>query len=190
MRVLAGTALAAVAMLAASPASAALTVVGSGCDATLPDPNASACAGAYAGNLNNNARIDDLNAAIDALVGSDYTDVAWSALDPTKNFFSATGTTLNFAETLFGEQIISLHFGNAGSGDGNNTVLYLFDFGTAGANSVNLNQQGWSNAVLIPGGTPPVPEPGTWAMMLLGFGAIGFALRRRRSRTATPAQVA
>jgi hypothetical protein len=29
-----------------------------------------------------------------------------------------------------------------------------------------------------------VPEPGTWAMMLLGFGAIGFSMRRRRSTTA------
>jgi hypothetical protein len=28
--------------------------------------------------------------------------------------------------------------------------------------------------------TPPVPEPATWAMMLFGFGAVGFALRRRR----------
>lgn len=25
-----------------------------------------------------------------------------------------------------------------------------------------------------------VPEPGTWAMMLFGFGAIGFAMRRRK----------
>lgn len=25
-----------------------------------------------------------------------------------------------------------------------------------------------------------VPEPGTWAMMLVGFGAIGFSMRRRR----------
>ena len=25
-----------------------------------------------------------------------------------------------------------------------------------------------------------VPEPGTWAMMLLGFGAVGYAIRRRR----------
>lgn len=29
--------------------------------------------------------------------------------------------------------------------------------------------------------SPPVPEPGTWAMMLLGFGAAGFAIRRRRA---------
>lgn len=27
---------------------------------------------------------------------------------------------------------------------------------------------------------PAVPEPATWAMMLLGFGAIGFSMRRRR----------
>lgn len=26
--------------------------------------------------------------------------------------------------------------------------------------------------------TPAVPEPGTWAMMLIGFGAIGFSMRR------------
>jgi len=25
-----------------------------------------------------------------------------------------------------------------------------------------------------------VPEPATWAMMLLGFGAVGFAMRRRQ----------
>ncbi|WP_308517208.1 PEPxxWA-CTERM sorting domain-containing protein [Sphingomonas flavescens] len=28
-----------------------------------------------------------------------------------------------------------------------------------------------------------VPEPATWAMMLLGFGGIGFAMRRRRQPT-------
>jgi hypothetical protein len=27
---------------------------------------------------------------------------------------------------------------------------------------------------------PAVPEPSTWAMMLFGFGALGFAMRRRR----------
>lgn len=35
---------------------------------------------------------------------------------------------------------------------------------------------------------PAVPEPTTWAMMLLGFAGIGFAMRRRRpSATAVPA---
>jgi len=33
----------------------------------------------------------------------------------------------------------------------------------------------------VPVGTSAVPEPGTWAMMLSGFGALGFTLRRRRS---------
>ena len=29
--------------------------------------------------------------------------------------------------------------------------------------------------------TPAVPEPGTWGMMLIGFGAMGVSLRRRRA---------
>jgi hypothetical protein len=31
------------------------------------------------------------------------------------------------------------------------------------------------------GATAAVPEPATWAMMLIGFGAIGFQMRRRRA---------
>ena len=37
--------------------------------------------------------------------------------------------------------------------------------------------------------TGAVPEPGTWAMMLMGFGAAGFAMRRRRAGELRPAQV-
>jgi hypothetical protein len=35
-----------------------------------------------------------------------------------------------------------------------------------------------------------VPEPATWAMMLLGFGAMGVATRRRRAKSAGLAQIA
>ncbi|MEO6716269.1 MAG: PEPxxWA-CTERM sorting domain-containing protein, partial [Novosphingobium sp.] len=43
---------------------------------------------------------------------------------------------------------------------------------------------GWSqNQIYITSGG--VPEPSTWAMMLLGFGMIGFAMRKRSNmRTA------
>jgi hypothetical protein len=42
------------------------------------------------------------------------------------------------------------------------------------------------NATFIPG----VPEPATWAMMLLGFGAVGFTLRRTRKTGQTLLQAA
>ncbi len=35
-----------------------------------------------------------------------------------------------------------------------------------------------------------VPEPATWGMMLLGFGAVGYAMRRRRRRHPALTQVA
>ncbi|TCJ32186.1 FxDxF family PEP-CTERM protein [Parafrankia sp. BMG5.11] len=39
------------------------------------------------------------------------------------------------------------------------------------------------NLTFIPGDeVPAVPEPATWAMMLFGFGAIGFGMRRRKSK--------
>jgi hypothetical protein len=41
-------------------------------------------------------------------------------------------------------------------------------------------------AALQPGGEPGViPEPATWAMLVLGFGAVGSGLRKRRQRFAT-----
>ena len=36
-------------------------------------------------------------------------------------------------------------------------------------------------------GTAAVPEPSTWSMMLIGFGALGVAVRRRRRKAPVPA---
>jgi hypothetical protein len=36
----------------------------------------------------------------------------------------------------------------------------------------------------VPGVTPGVPEPSTWAMMLLGFAGVGFMAYRRKSKPA------
>jgi hypothetical protein len=40
-----------------------------------------------------------------------------------------------------------------------------------------------SGSVVNPNAPDTLPEPATWAMMLLGFGGIGFQLRRRRSHS-------
>jgi hypothetical protein len=62
---------------------------------------------------------------------------------------------------------------------------------SVGAGTYTLNIQGtpgtasgsFSGTVAF-SSVAAVPEPGTWALMLLGFGAVGFSMRRRRSATA------
>lgn len=178
------TAVAAIALATATPSFAALTLVpGGACNPTTPNPDATACAGAFAGNLLNAADIADINAALDVLAGGNFTpDVTFATLDPTKSFFSGNGNdptgTITFQQALTGNVIIGVHFGDAGTGLGDRTIFYQFNF-TSPTTSVALNTQGFSDAILIRL-TGAVPEPAAWAMMLVGFAGIGFALRRRR----------
>ncbi|NJC05311.1 hypothetical protein GGQ97_001104 [Sphingomonas kaistensis] len=48
----------------------------------------------------------------------------------------------------------------------------IFSFTAQGSNLTSFSASAVSAAV---------PEPGTWALMLLGFGAVGYSLRRRRA---------
>jgi len=71
------------------------------------------------------------------------------------------------------------------------TQYFVVITGYCGANSQvlecygpNMMQEGPFSASLTgPGGFSAVPEPAAWAMMLLGFGALGATLRSRRART-------
>jgi len=64
----------------------------------------------------------------------------------------------------------------AGSGDSNYFLNFFFQSGAYPAKDVLLD------AVSI----TAVPEPSTWAMMILGFAGIGFMAYRRRNQAALP----
>lgn len=172
----------------AVPAQAALTVVSS-CDPALTTPDAVACAGYFGGNLLNGSAADIANQqeAIATLPGDFVFDGNWDVLDPAFKISSLTNTNqINFGKTLYGSTIIGAHFGNVAGEAGNVSVFWLFDLGAAGAQYVSLdNMRGFSNAVLYTTGTGAVPEPATWAMMLLGFGLVGGAMRTRRRKPNT-----
>ena len=54
----------------------------------------------------------------------------------------------------------------------------------SGALTINFGGSMWANravAVISLAAPESLPEPATWAMMLLGFGGIGFHLRRKRA---------
>ena len=62
---------------------------------------------------------------------------------------------------------LSLSLGGGGLGSGG-VLTYVADTDNA-------------DATRDGGIKPAIPEPGTWGMMILGFGAVGFAMRRRRA---------
>jgi hypothetical protein len=117
-------------------------------------------------------------------------------LSPTLyTFSSATAgglTTLNFslANSLFTSPIAGLSY--YGPADGSpvqtfESVVTLrlsqsLSYSVAGGASYGPDRLG---SVTV--GTGAVPEPATWAMMLVGFGGLGAVLRRRRGQVALAA---
>jgi|JI10StandDraft_1071094.scaffolds.fasta_scaffold226895_3 hypothetical protein len=75
--------------------------------------------------------------------------------------------------------------GPAFGGDRAKGFRVYYDFGGAKVTSIVFST-GASNAFEFDGlaGTVAVPEPATWAMMIMGFGVAGAKLRRRRTAIA------
>ena len=97
-------------------------------------------------------------------------------------------TSVQFTLTMLGESdYISDIFTLDGSGeykfafraiDGEQILNLHYDF--LGGSVEALRQVRITEGA---GAPPVVPEPSTWAMMLLGFGAVGYSMRRSRQVT-------
>lgn len=99
------------------------------------------------------------------------------------SFSMPTGTSPN--PTVFQASLTGVVTSLTGGGvyvNFNNTPL-LFN-SSAGDFTFTINDvsvtAGSTAAAITAQIQAAVPEPGTWAMMLLGFGAIGYSMRRRR----------
>ncbi len=113
----------------------------------------------------------------------------WGSIDDynTLAFTDAAGNPLGAGFTFTGSDIAALipalANGNRSSANTNPLVTFTFtgaDLGLVGGMQLSSTRNAFEIDDIAVNG---VPEPATWAMMLLGFGALGFAMRRNR-RTA------
>ncbi|NIJ06881.1 hypothetical protein FHS31_000463 [Sphingomonas vulcanisoli] len=81
-----------------------------------------------------------------------------------------------------GDRTYDITSPSAGSGGGPNGSYYEFSYLTADGSDGQGNYI--SFFTLTPASAASVPEASTWAMMLIGFGAIGVGLRQRRQSLA------
>jgi hypothetical protein len=154
------------------------------CSVNDISPTASACAGFVGGNLLS-GKASDVAAAQTLLAEIGFTGDAANRLEILSPLNGSH--TVDFQTLLSGDTFIGLHFGNGrgspGNPDGDTTAFYRFDAGAGLDQFFITSYNASSNAVLYRTTVAGVPEPGTWAMMLLGFGAMGASMRRRRPTT-------
>lgn len=110
----------------------------------------------------------------------------WGSVDSynTLSFTDALGNLLGAGYTFTGTDIAALipapANGDQVSPNTNPVVLFTFADPTV-VGGMQLTSNG-TNAFEIDNiAINPVPEPATWAMMLFGFGAVGYSMRRRRN---------
>ncbi len=176
--------LAAVGLTFVAAPAMALPAVVTPCALTEITPSALACSGFYGGNLLSGtaAHLQNQKDAL-ALIGLDWDTSNWGSVLKDND----GNSTIDFGKVLAGPTWIGIHFGAGAGGPlakmagGGGTAFYKLDAGS-GLDTIGINWSAVSTVVLYETGV--VPEPGTWAMLIAGFGLVGAAARRRKGQAA------
>ena len=172
----------------AAPA-AASTIVSGRCD-SLTDNDAQGCV--FSGNISGNANADNQNSFLSTQAAYNAAfdpDIKLTFLTTLEGFggkqksgtfdFSKqfAGRTIDYVAVKGGNEFILLQ--NVGG-------RLKGSFSTAGLFNGGGNQPAISHVSFFESGAvSAVPEPATWAFMLVGFGAVGHSMRKRpRARLA------
>jgi hypothetical protein len=172
---------AAATMALATPAHATLSPTNPDfpCTTSQIFPNADKCTGWYSGNLNGVSG-PVLGDTLDALKALDPTITSINVIEYLPSLADVgDGKTIDFAGIMSGKTIIGIHKGGGGNYQGSGTAFFLWNNLTP-TDKFTLNLNGLSNATLYMTTFSDVPEPGTWMLMILGVGLVGWQLRRRR----------
>lgn len=168
----------AVAAFALMGSAAQAAVVAQCSTSDIVSPVAVDCRGFFAGQLlgGNPGDIAAQKAALLQL-GFNWDGLNFGSLE---NHSGLSGAhSLVTSQLLFGDTYIGMHFGGGQGGPGNATAFYKLDAGS-GTHDLSWVYNASSDVIIYSTGTPGVPEPATWALMISGFGLAGAALRRRR----------
>ena len=133
--------------------------------------------------------LQSVTASVSGSLVWDTGDAVTSELTVADDLISGFGNLQNFASPEGGGQSI-IHAGLNGPGDpvlfeGKGTSQEELDFfqipSSATATISDATFIGTVTYIYTPAATSPaIPEPSTWAMMLLGFAGLGYAAVRRR----------
>lgn len=123
------------------------------------------------------------NGAVASTTTGPYTDLApGTVISSLSTFATTTGSAAMAAFQTTGTHILGFRFFNESTSAINYGYMSIT---TNGPNGFPATINSWTfensgGAITVPRATAGVPEPATWAFMIMGFGAMGVAMRRTR----------